>query len=83
VCFECGELFKIKAKALLKADFVEVTKGLKNVSRGAGKVFNPNTATKEELKKHAQNKGYKPNWVYIQLKMQEKKRRPQPIKRGN
>jgi superfamily II DNA or RNA helicase len=82
VCFDCGELFKIKAKALLKADFVEVTKGLKNVSRGATKLFNPLTASKEELKEHAKKQGYKANWVYVQLKRQQQKGRPQAVKRG-
>ncbi len=82
VCFDCGELFKIKAKALLKADFVEVKKGLKNVSRGAGKLFNPLTASKEELKEHAQKQGYKSAWVYVQLKRQQQKGKPQAVKRG-
>ena len=82
VCFDCGELFKIKAKALLKADFVEVKTGLKNVSRGAGKLFNPLTASKEELKEHAQKQGYKSAWVYVQLKRQQQKGKPQAVKRG-
>lgn len=82
-CSECGELFKIKAKALLKADFVEVKTGLKNAERGAGVRFNPLTANKEELKKYAQDNGYKPSWVHVQLRKQQQKGRPQPIKRGS
>jgi len=72
ICFECKEPFKIKAKALLQGDFIEVKKGLRNSERGAGKVFNPNTATKEQLKIYALKKGYKPAWVYVQLKNRTK-----------
>lgn len=85
VCSECGELFKIKPKALLKAEFVEVKKGLKNSSRGAGVRFNPMTASKEELKQYAKDQGFKPNWVYVQLRQQQKRNRPtapRAIKRG-
>lgn len=72
VCSECGEPFKIKAKALLKAEFVEVKKGLKGVSRGAGNKFNPRTATKEQLKEYAEKMNYNPNWVYVQLRNQKR-----------
>lgn len=71
VCFDCGELFKIKAKALLKADFVEVKKGLKNSERGAGKRFDPLKASKDQLKEYAKDQGFKPSWVYVQLRRQQ------------
>ncbi len=85
VCFDCGEPFKIKAKALLKAEFVEVKKGLKNSTRGAGKRFNAMTASKEELKAHAKENGYKPSWVYVQLRAQQRTQinnEPRAVKRG-
>ena len=67
-CKECKKPFKIKKKALIKADFIEVKS-----NRGPKTIFNPATATKEELKKHAEKMGYSPKWVYVQLNMREKK----------
>lgn len=84
-CCECAEPFKIKAKALLKADFVEVKKGVGNVSRGTNKRLNLKTATKEELKKYAADNGYKPSWVYVKMRQQQREKdfnNPRPIKRG-
>jgi len=68
VCKECGEPFKIKKKPLLKSEFIEVKS-----NRGGKKVFNTAGKTKEELKKYAALMGYKPAWVYIQLKNQKNK----------
>ena len=68
VCTDCGEPFEIKTKKLLKGEFVEI----KNKNRGARNTLNFFTATKEELSKYAKENGYKPGWVYQQLKMQNK-----------
>lgn len=68
VCCSCGHEFEIKEKKLKKAEFVEV----KNVNRGARRSFNSMTATKQELKDYAEKMGYKPAWVYVQIKNQKK-----------
>ena len=67
VCKDCGEPFNIKEKKLLKADFVEVKS-----TRGGAVAFSTKTATKEELQKYAESKGYKKNWVNVQLDLREK-----------
>ena len=66
VCHDCETPFPIKKKKLLKAEFIEV----KGKNRGARNSINIKTATKEELQKYAKDQGYKPGWVYQQLKIQ-------------
>ena len=67
-CSGCGKPYEIKEKKFREAEFVEV----KNISnRGFKKSFNPMTASKEELKEHAEKMGYKAGWVYVKLKEQK------------
>jgi hypothetical protein len=67
ICKDCGEPFNIKEKKLLKAEFVEVKS-----TRGGSVAFSVKTATKEELEKYAESKGYKKNWAHVQLALREK-----------
>jgi superfamily II DNA or RNA helicase len=64
VCKECAEPFKIKAKALLKAEFAEV-KG----NRGGGERFIAKGKTRAQLHEHAKAMGYAAGWAHVQYKL--------------
>ena len=64
LCKECGEPFKIKAKALLKAEFTEVKS-----NRGGGERFSAKGKTRAQLHEHAKKMGYAPGWAHVQYKI--------------
>ncbi len=64
LCSDCGEPFKIKKKAPIKAEFVEVKS-----SRGGAVSFNPRGKTRAELHEHAKKMGYSSGWAHVQYKL--------------
>lgn len=63
-CSECGTPFEIKKKELKKGEFIEV-----NPRRGMRKKPDFKTCTRQELADYAKLMGYKPGWVFQQLKL--------------
>ena len=63
-CKVCDAPFEIKEKKLAKSEFVEVKK-----NRGARKIPDIKTASRQELSEYAKLMGYKQGWVFKQLQI--------------
>jgi len=64
ICSDCGEPFKIKKKAPIKAEFIEIKS-----TRGGKVKFNPKGKSRTELHEHAKKMGYASGWAHVQYKL--------------